>query len=58
MEYLKTQAFGRVRIGIGKSNKASDISKFVLHRFNIFERQKLKQVCKNLLNLLKNDLKS
>ena len=55
---LGTQAFGRIRIGIGKTNKAEDTSNFVLQRFNILERHKLKQVCKNLLQLLQNDLKS
>ncbi len=46
IHHLKTQDFTRIRIGIASDNphKMSDTSKFVLNRFNIFEKRKVKDI--------------
>ncbi|MBI5254392.1 aminoacyl-tRNA hydrolase [Candidatus Falkowbacteria bacterium] len=43
---IKTQDFWRIRIGIGKEEKAKqgDTSKFVLNKFSLFDRARLRKV--------------
>jgi len=45
IDHLKTQNFNRIRIGIASDNpkKMADTSKFVLNRFGILEKSKVKQ---------------
>jgi PTH1 family peptidyl-tRNA hydrolase len=56
IEHLGTQNFTRIRIGIGRADKEKqgEIIKFVLNKFNLLERLKLKEVEKNILEELKN----
>ncbi|MBT7007716.1 aminoacyl-tRNA hydrolase [Candidatus Falkowbacteria bacterium] len=46
IEHLGTQDFTRIRIGVGKENKdrQGDAATFVLKRFSLFERIKLKEI--------------
>lgn len=53
IERLGTQAFTRVRVGIAKAEKQSDSANFVLNKFNLFERLKLKTIKNNILEELK-----
>ncbi len=56
---IGTQEFTRVRIGIGKEDrkKQGDTADFVLNRFNLFEKLKLKELKKKILQDVKNELK-
>lgn len=46
IEHLSTQNFTRIRVGVASENakKMEDTSKFVLGKFGIFEKGKLKEV--------------
>ena len=55
IEHLGTQNFTRVRIGIGRTDKQKqgETVKFVLNKFSLLEKFKLKEVEKNILEELK-----
>jgi PTH1 family peptidyl-tRNA hydrolase len=44
IEYLGTDDFPRLRIGVGKSHKVSDVARFVLKPFDSAERPLLKDI--------------
>ncbi|MDP2692956.1 MAG: aminoacyl-tRNA hydrolase [bacterium] len=58
IDYIKSQDFKRVRVGIASinKNKMKDISKFVLSKFSLFEKKNLEsaiETAKNeIINLL------
>lgn len=60
MDCIGTQYFSRVRIGIAPKNpkKMSDVSKFVLHKFGLFEKKDLHkaldEATENLLKFIEN----
>lgn len=55
IEKLGTQGFTRVRVGIGKENKQrqGDTASFVLNKFGIFEKLKLKKLKQRILSAMK-----
>jgi len=55
IELLGTQEFTRIRIGIGKEDKQKqgNGADFVLNKFNLIERMKLKDVKKRILEEIK-----
>lgn len=55
IEHLGTQEFTRIRIGIGKEDKQQQGkgADFVLNRFTLIERLKLKEVKKKILEEIK-----
>jgi PTH1 family peptidyl-tRNA hydrolase len=44
IEYLKTDAFPRLRVGIGQDREAGDVSAFVLRPFDAREKPVLKEI--------------
>lgn len=58
IEKLGTQDFTRIRVGTGKvdKQKQGDATDFVLNRFGLLERLKLKEVKNKILNNLQNIL--
>ncbi|OIO46044.1 MAG: aminoacyl-tRNA hydrolase [Parcubacteria group bacterium CG1_02_37_51] len=55
IEHLGTQDFTRIRIGIASDNprKMSDTSKFVLNRFGMFEKMKVKKAIDQAIEEIK-----
>src|SRR3989338_518570 len=55
IDHLKTQAFTRIRLGIASDNprKMSDTSKFVLNKFNLLEKGKVKKVIAEVIEEIK-----
>ncbi|MFH0988292.1 MAG: aminoacyl-tRNA hydrolase [Parcubacteria group bacterium] len=51
IQHLGTQNFQRVRIGVGKTDRGSqgDVANFVLGKFNLLEKLKLKEVKRKIL---------
>jgi len=60
IEKLGTQAFTRVRVGIGKADKQKqgDTAGFVLNRFGLFEKLKLKELKRQILSEVKSRLQN
>ena len=60
IERLGTQAFTRVRVGIGKADRAKqgEAADYVLNKFGLVERLKLKVVKNKILEEIKNNLTS
>lgn len=52
VEYLKSKAFTRVRVGTASENKRKmeDTTKFVLSRFGLFEKSKLREAIEKAAN--------
>jgi peptidyl-tRNA hydrolase, PTH1 family len=55
IKHLGTKEFTRVRVGIASDNprKMSDTSKFVLNRFGMFEKKKVKEVINQAIEEIK-----
>ncbi len=55
IEKIGTQAFTRIRIGIGKEDKKKqgETVDFVLNKFNLLEKLKIKEIKKKILDELK-----
>jgi peptidyl-tRNA hydrolase, PTH1 family len=58
IDQINSQDFTRIRIGIGKENKnrQGDTAKFVLNRFSLIEKFKLKELLKTILKEIENIL--
>jgi len=54
IDAIGTQNFTRVRIGIGKDDrtKQGETTKFVLNKFSIFDRAKLRKIFKEIITAL------
>ncbi|MBT3690026.1 aminoacyl-tRNA hydrolase [bacterium] len=56
IKHLKTQDFTRIRVGVASDNprKMSDTSKFVLNKFGLFEKKKVKEVINKVIQEINN----
>lgn len=53
IEQLGTQAFNRVRIGIGKPTDSTPIENYVLQPFTTSEKEKIDRVIKKIVSVIK-----
>jgi PTH1 family peptidyl-tRNA hydrolase len=56
IDQLNSKNFWRLRIGVAKKEKekTGDAAKFVLNKFSLFERKKLKKIIKQAIDEIKN----
>ncbi len=59
IEHINTKNFSRIRVGVASENnkKMQDTAKFVLGRFGLLEKKKVKQTIDEAMNEIKNFLK-